>query len=85
MTADGREATESTARESIRPRRAILPADAHFAVQRNSRGLDGSCGSSWGLDGSMAVRAHFFGDSALLQAALRQPGVGALDRAVDMI
>src|SRR5258705_13577758 len=34
---------------------------------------------------SVAVRAHLVGYPALFQTALRQPGVGAVDSALDMV
>jgi hypothetical protein len=75
MTAGGREAIESCRREAIHPAVSDVSVMGFFAVQRKARpGL-----------GSMRVRAHLVGNPVFLQAVPGEPGVGALDRALDMI
>jgi len=79
MTAGAREASQSSGAESIRP--AASDTASRFAVQRNWTLLRAS-----GIrHGSMAVRTHFVGNAGLLQPVLRQPRIGGLDRALDMI
>ena len=80
MTADGRKAIQSDPGEAIHPTVRDFSATGFFAVQRNATGPSAHC-----TVGSMSVRAHLLGNPAFLQAVLGEPGVGTLDRTLDML